>query len=62
MIVALYQICYRDIRSIKLRRGALVVVYKRGTLEKFKAVAFAERFKINQRLPAPPADSGMAIS
>lgn len=48
------QIRYRDIRSIALRRGALEVVYKKGAIEKFKAVAYAERRKIKQLLPALP--------
>ncbi len=48
------QIRFRDIRSIKLLRGALIIVYKRGTIEKFKAVAYAERRKIGQLLPALP--------
>ncbi len=48
------QIRYGDIRSIRLRRGALVVAYKQGAGEQFKAVAFAERRKIKQLLPALP--------
>ncbi|MDJ0873934.1 MAG: hypothetical protein QNJ02_01615 [Desulfobacterales bacterium] len=48
------QIRYRDIRSIKLQRGALEIVYKKGLIEKFKAVAYAERRKIDQLLPALP--------
>lgn len=51
---AIAQIGYRDIRTIQLRRGALEIVYKQGILEKFKAIAFAERKKINQLLPALP--------
>ncbi len=48
------QIRYRDIRSIRLQRGALEIVYKKGLIEKFKAVAFSERRKIDQLLPALP--------
>ncbi len=48
------QIRYRDIRSIKLQRGALEIVYKKGLIEKFKAVAYSERRKIDQLLPALP--------
>ncbi len=48
------QICYGDIRRIRLRRGALVITYKKGTIEKFKVVAFTERRKIKQLLPALP--------
>ena len=48
------QIRYGDIRGIQLQRGALVIAYKKGTVEKFKAVAFAERRKIKQLLPALP--------
>ncbi len=48
------QIRYADIRSIRLQRGALVIAYKKGPVEKFKAVAFTERRKIKQLLPALP--------
>jgi hypothetical protein len=48
------QIRYRDVRDIVLRRGALEIDYKKGAVEKFKAVAFAERPKIRQLLPALP--------
>ncbi|MBL0713600.1 MAG: hypothetical protein JJV98_07840 [Desulfosarcina sp.] len=51
---SLAQIRYRDIRAIKLQRGALQIDYKSGTIEKFKAVAFAERRKIKQLIPALP--------
>jgi hypothetical protein len=48
------QIRYGDIRRIRLQRGALVITYKKGSIEKFKVVAFTERRKIKQLLPALP--------
>jgi len=51
---SLAQIRYRDIRSIRLRLGALRIDYKTGRHETFHAVAHRERGKIRQLLPALP--------
>ncbi len=48
------QVRYRDIRSIGLRRGSLIIAYKNGRTERFGGVAFRERKKIRQLLPALP--------
>jgi hypothetical protein len=48
------QVRYRDIRSIRLRRGILIMDYKNGRTERFGGVAFRERKKIRQLLPALP--------
>ena len=48
------QIRYRDIRSIEMRRQTLSIAYKNGQTERFGGVAFRERKKIRQLLPALP--------
>lgn len=48
------QVRYRDIRSIHMRRQTLIIAYKNGRTERFSGVAFRERKKIRQLLPALP--------
>ena len=48
------QVRYRDIRCIRLRRQTLIVDYKNGRAERFGAIAWRERKKIRQLLPALP--------
>lgn len=48
------QVRYRDIRRIRLRRQTLTVDYKSGRAERFGAIAWRERRKIRQLLPALP--------
>lgn len=50
----LAQVRYRDIRSIQLRRQTLIIAYKNGRTEHFGGIAFRERKKIKQLLPALP--------
>ena len=48
------QVRYRDIRSIRLRRQTLVITYNNDRTERFGGIAFRERKKIRQLLPALP--------
>jgi len=48
------QVRYRDIHSIRMRRQTLIIAYKDGRTERFGGVAFRERKKIRQLLPALP--------
>lgn len=48
------QVRYRDIRSICMRRQTLIIAYKNGQTEHFGGIAFRERKKIRQLLPALP--------
>ena len=48
------QVRYRDIRSIHMRWRTLIIAYKNGKTERFGGIAFRERKKIKQLLPALP--------
>lgn len=48
------QVRYRDIHSIRMRRQTLIIAYKNGQTERFGGIAFRERKKIRQLLPALP--------